>query len=502
MSKPNFIIITSDQQHYNTIGAFNSEIKTPFLDRLCAEGTVFQRAYCSNPTCTPSRASIITGKYPSRHGAWALGTKLPENENTLGDELLKNGYKTALVGKAHFQPLASTDSYTSIESRQVLGDLEFWKRFREKFYGFEHVRLLRNHAAEPHVGQHYALWLEEKGCNGWEKYFFRPKGTMHKKIRCKWSIPEELHYNRFICEEACSLLDKYKQEKQNFFMWISFPDPHPPYMVPKPWDTMYDTDQLTIPTAYEGEHEKNPPHYGLTQKEAPDFSGYKEEGIHMSGLQSHVRDKDELKKDIAVYYGMISFMDKYIGTILDRLDALDLANDTLVLFTTDHGHLFGQHGLINKGPFHYEDIIRVPFVVRYPGKVPKGKTSLSMQSLVDIMPTFLDMAGILIPRDVEGVSQSKVWGGTEQHVRDHIICENRQSPTTVHLKTYVDAKYKITVYYGCEYGELYDLEKDPGEFENLWDNPAFTEIKMRLLLKYISAELGKERMWMPRISGA
>lgn len=162
MKKPNILLITSDQQHWNTIGAFNKEVHTPNLDRLVKEGTTFNRAYCPNPTCTPSRASIITGQYPSQHGAWTLGTKLLEDRHTVGEDFKQAGYKTSLVGKAHFQPLRSTEDYPSLESYPIMQDLDFWRNFNGPFYGFEHVELTRNHTNEAHVGQHYALWMEEK----------------------------------------------------------------------------------------------------------------------------------------------------------------------------------------------------------------------------------------------------------------------------------------------------------------------------------------------------
>ena len=116
----NILLITSDQQHFNTLGCLNPEVRTPNLNRLAREGTLFTRAYCPNPTCTPTRASMITGKYPSQHGAWSLGTKLPESELTVGEIFSKAGYRTALVGKAHFQPLASTEEYPSLESYPIM----------------------------------------------------------------------------------------------------------------------------------------------------------------------------------------------------------------------------------------------------------------------------------------------------------------------------------------------------------------------------------------------
>jgi len=132
LKKPNILLITSDQQHHNTIGAFNNEISTPNLDRLVREGTTFKRTYCPNPTCTPTRASIITGRYPSQHGAWALGTKLSESEHTVGEDFQNTGYRTCLIGKAHFQPLQSTEEFTSLESYPILQDTEFWKNFTGK----------------------------------------------------------------------------------------------------------------------------------------------------------------------------------------------------------------------------------------------------------------------------------------------------------------------------------------------------------------------------------
>jgi arylsulfatase A-like enzyme len=209
-----------------------------------------------------------------------------------------------------------------------------------------------------------------------------------------------------------------------------------------------------------------------------------------------------LAKDIAVYYGMVSMMDKYIGRILDKLDELGLANDTLVVFSTDHGHFFGQHGLNAKGAFHYEDMVKVPFIARYPGRVPAGTRSPALQSLIDLAPTFLSACGIDSQVEMQGVDQLAVWQGKEESARDHVIVENRHQPTTVCLKTYVDERYKITAYFKRDYGELFDLEEDPGETNNLWDDPAHSELKERLLDRSEFKELGQEKLWMPRIAGA
>ena len=498
--RPNILLITSDQQHWSTLGCLNPEIRTPNLDRLAEQGMLFNRAYTVNPTCTPTRASLITGKYPSQHGAWSLGTKLSETEHTIGEDFVEAGYRTGLVGKAHFQPLAGTPEYPSLESYPIMQDLDFWRDFHGPFYGFEHIEVCRNHTDEAHVGQHYALWMEENGLENWRDYYLPPTGNNEGQYR-KWLIPEEFHYDAWIAERTNALLEQYSRDGESFFLWASFFDPHPKYLAPEPWDTMYDPDELTVPSATEGEHEANPPHFRLTQEEDPDFSPWRESGQGLHGFHSHVHDDRELAKDIACYYGMISLMDKYIGSILDRLEELGLAENTLVVFTTDHGHFYGHHGLIAKGAFHYEDMIRLPFIARWPGHIPAGERSDALISLVDLPVTFLHAAGIEVPRTMTGCDIRPALTG-EGEVRDHVLVENRHEPTTIHAKTYVDERYKLTVYFNRDYGELFDLEEDPGEVNNLWDDPDHQELKAELTRKLLFAEMAKEPLWMPRVAGA
>jgi uncharacterized sulfatase len=420
----------------------------------------------------------------------------------VGDDFAAAGYDTALIGKAHFQPLKGTEEFPSLESYPVLQDLDFWRRYEGPFYGFRHFELARNHADEAHVGQHYALWMEAQGAENWRDYFQPPTGNTPAQ-KHRWNIPEELHANTWIAERTNARLEHCKGEGKPFFMWASFFDPHPPYLVPEPWDRMYDPESLKVPKVHSGEHDRNPPHFRMTQERNPDFSAWREpEGNGLHGFRSHRREERELAKDIGVYYGMVSLLDKYVGSIVDKLNALGLAENTIVVFTSDHGHLFGQHGMTAKGAFHYEDLIRVPFIVRWPGTVPNGRESTALQSLVDLPVTLLALAGIPVPRSMAGRDQSAVWCGKEATVRDHVVVENRHQPTTVHLKTLVEDRYKITVYRNHEYGELFDLEDDPGEFENLWDDPASTGLKSDLLRRLISAEMACEPLPMPRIAGA
>ncbi|MEO0793925.1 MAG: sulfatase-like hydrolase/transferase [Verrucomicrobiota bacterium] len=503
MKKPNVLLITSDQQHWYTLGVQNPEISTPNLDRLAQRGTLFTRAYCPNPTCTPTRASIITGQYPSQHGAWSLGTKLPEDSQTVGEIYRKNGYRTGLIGKAHFHPLLSSDDHESLESYPLLHDLDYWRKNTGPWYGFDHIELARNHTDEAHVGQHYAIWMEEKGLKNWRDYFQIDNKPPQEHT---WTIPEEFHYNTWIAERSNAMLERCAENDEPFFLWSSFFDPHPSYLVPEPWDKMYDPDKITVPQGQAGEHEKNPPHFQLTQQNPPPdrsvYEAYNESGYATHGMHSHLQDRASLAKDVAIYYGMVSCMDKYIGQILDKLDDLGLADNTLIVFTSDHGHYYGHHDLIAKGPFHYEDGIRVPFIASLPGTIPEGRRSDDLVSLVDLAPTFLSQCQIDAPPTMSGIDQTKVFAGQEKPSRDHVIVEMRHQPTAMHLKTYINQRYKLSVYFNQDYGEMFDLEEDPGEFNNLWDSLEHQALKQELLLKFLHAEMGKEPLWMPRIAHA
>jgi uncharacterized sulfatase len=470
---------------------------------LCREGTQLTRAYCPNPTCTPTRASIITGLYPSMHGAWSLGTKLPEDVPTVGDIFQQHGYATSIIGKAHFQPLASTPEQTSIECQPTLRDLEFWRHFHGPWYGFKHVETARMHADEYHVGGHYGIWMEEKGLLNWRDYFqsFPPDPHTPRREHV-WDLPQEFHYTRWTAERTIADIEKHVAQDQPFFTWASFHDPHPPYLTPQPWASMYDPAAMEPGTLLEDVLELLPSHYRLTQQAQPDFTAYAETEYANHGFHSHLRDEAQLRRDMAVYYGMISFMDQQIGRILDVLDSLHITENTLVVFCTDHGHFLGQHGLVAKGAFHYEDLLRLPFMVRWPQQIPAGRQSTALQSLVDLAPTFLAACGIPVPGLMQGVDQMPVWRGASQSARDEVLVEFRLQPTKLHLRTYIDERYKITLYRDQVYGELFDLREDPDERRNRWDDAEYASIKCELLRRFENAEIKREPMRMARIANA
>lgn len=535
MTQPNLLLITSDQQHWSTLGVLNDRIKTPNLDRLAGMGVNFTRAYCPNPTCTPTRASIITGMYPSAHGAYTLGTKLPEHLPTLGDHLRTAGYRSTLIGKAHFQPIASTEDCKSVECYPTLRDLDFWRTFNHlhtPWYGFDHVELARNHADEGHAGQHYGVWLEEQGLANWRDYFqvridgvkdTPTDGELAPPIEggpgygwrgdMAWKLPEEFHYTTWTGQRTVAAIEHAHENDSPFFIWSSYHDPHPPYCVPEPWASMYDPADMEVGRFVEGEFDKMPPPHQLTREKNNKFGEYNADGKGNHGYHPHVGvTEQQLREAQAIYYGMISFMDHSIGQTLDKLETLGLLDDTLIVFTSDHGHFLGQHGLLAKGPFHYEDVIRVPFLAAFGDRLPRGTTSPAIQSLVDLAPTFLDAAGFeQTPLPMQGQTQLEGWATSASDQdnlrgpggRDHAVVENHHNASdAVHLRTLVTDRYKLTVYRGRTWGELFDLEADPRELHNRFDDPRFAAQRHDLMQQLVQADLAREPAPSPRVSGA
>ena len=527
MTRPNLLLITSDQQHWATLGVVNPKISTPNLDRLAALGTNFTRAYCPNPTCTPTRASILTGMYPSAHGAFTLGTKLNESVPTLGQHLHRRGYRSTLVGKAHFQPLKSTEDCPSVEAFPGVRDLDFWRGFNDEhtpWYGFDHVELTRNHADEYIVGQHYALWLEDHGLANWRDHFqpradgqrdtptdgaaappFKPGPGYGWRADMHWELPAGLHYTAWTGERTIAAIDRAHRDGVPFFVWSSYHDPHPPYCVPEPWASMYRPEDMEVGDFIDGEFDDMPPPHRATRGTAPDaFAAWNADGFGNHGYHPHTGvSRRELQEAEAIYYGMISFMDASIGRTLDALQERGILGDTLIVFTSDHGHFLGQHGLVAKGPFHYEDVIRVPFLAAFGDRFRPGSTSEDLQSLVDLAPTFLTAAGMDTPREMQGVSQLAAWSGEAPAPRQRVIVENHHNASdAVHLRTLVTERYKLTVYRGRGWGELFDLREDPGELRNLFDDPASAGLRSALLMELVQADLEREPAPQPRVWAA
>jgi arylsulfatase A-like enzyme len=264
---------------------------------------------------------------------------------------------------------------------------------------------------------------------------------------------------------------------------------------------MYDPDDMEPGRMERGEHSCNAPHFRHAAE--IDEPGWWEratggEPIHGGWFQAH--DEDRLRRDMACYYGMTSFMDREIGRILDALEASGRAENTLVVFTSDHGHFLGHHGLTAKAIHSYEDLVRVPFIARWPGRVSQGSRT-SLQSLVDLAPTVLSACGLPVPSRMTGKNQLPDWLLGEP-VRTDVVIENHHGAVRFHMRTFVTATHKITVYRDGTEGELFDLANDPGEVRNLWHDPSAADLKRDLLLAFLQANLRDEPMPMPRIAPA
>ena len=348
-------------------------MRTPNLDRLAAQGMRFERAYCVNPTCSPSRATHDHRHLPLVHGCWAIGVKLPEDVPTVGGLLQQHGYETILVGKAHFQPLRSEPGSESIECQPLLRDLDFWRDFHGPWYGFNHVETARMHANESHAGQHYALWMEEKGLTNWRDYFepWPPQpdskyaGPYYMRDALTWDLPEEFHHTHWVGERTVANIERCASDGQPFLPGPASSIRTRPMCCPNRGPACTTRPTWTLATLPRASSRTCRRICAAPASWSPDFSDYQEpggQGLH--GFHSHLHSDDELRRSLACYYGMISLMDAEVGRILDCLDRLGIAENTLVVFTTDHGHFLGQHGLIAKGAFHYEDLLRIPMIVR------------------------------------------------------------------------------------------------------------------------------------------
>jgi arylsulfatase A-like enzyme len=267
---------------------------------------------------------------------------------------------------------------------------------------------------------------------------------------------------------------------------------------------MYDPADMDIPDVDPNDLDDMPYHYRMTQQyEAKGWGAqFNEDGFPVHGLGNHLSTKEQKAKNKAIYYGMISMMDKYIGKILDNLKAVGQLENTIIVFTTDHGHHIGTHNLTAKGGFAFEEDLRIPFIVTWKGHYPGNRQSDALISLVDLVPSFLKLAGRPVPPSVAGIDVTPIWSGEKEELRDWVLAENHFQQTKFYQKTYIEKRYKITWYMHTDEGELFDLEKDPDEFHNLWDNPMFQMLKMQMMHKALKAEMQKDPCWMPRVGPA
>ena len=509
--RPNVIVFMSDQQRYDTLGCTgNPVIQTPNLDRLAQEGIRFDRSYASSPVCMPSRAAVLTGRYPKNCGAWHVGVPLPESEPTAADYFKSAGYSTVAIGKMHLTNFHQMSDQGSghIESVHRNKGFEpeyvdnFWRNFNGPYFGFEKIRLVLQHGNRTVGGGHYDLWLRDNHPDAVDlldpEHALTPlTGAMQS---WKASMPKELHFSNWIADETVEYLNEHTREhaEQPFFMLCSFPDPHHPMCPPAPYCDMYNPKDVPIPVPNRGELENMPPHHqkyyrGEVIETRLNMAShiYKTRGIAGTvGGDYPLCDMPEehLREMIAHYYGLITLMDEAIGRILKTLDQLGLSDDTIIVFNSDHGDLMGDHGLAFKGPFHYESIVKIPTIWRWPGHIQPNEATNALMSHVDVVPTLLDACDIDIPAGVQGVSQLPVLKGQTDTCRSWALVEHRENVGELQTKTLVTDRYKLTYYPAEPYGELFDLVADPKEYNNLWNSPKHHDLQSQLVKQLLEVQ--------------
>jgi arylsulfatase len=261
---------------------------------------------------------------------------------------------------------------------------------------------------------------------------------------------------------------------------------------------MYDPKDIPLPVRREGELEDLPPFYKKI---------YEEGAPLVSGLRGPSRMPDEhIREIIALTYGMISFVDNEIGRIMKRLEDLGLRENTVVIFMSDHGDMMGDHWMIRKGPFHFDGLLKIPFIWSFPGNFLENKVITSLVSQIDFAPTILDICNVPIPEGKvpgepeapemlppwPGKSLREILEGKVDKVNDYVIVEDDEDYLGLRLRTFITDNFKITIYPGHSYGELFDLKNDPQELYNLWWKPEYQEIKKRLILQFAEAYILQE----------
>lgn len=503
--KPNFLVFVTDEMQSFSLGCNgNHDVKTPNIDKIAEEGTNFQRAYCNNSVCMPSRASMITGLTPRQHGCLTNGTILPENMPTLPQILGDNGYRTHSVGKLHLQPFGSLRE----DGKKIFSweDRDLWdrgqiKQLPENYYGFQTTDFIGAHGAG--CFGDYKNWLQENHPGVYDKY---KKENSYKSIKSKsvngWGmeVPQELHYNNWIADSCIEFLDDLEQE-QNFFLWCSFPDPHLPFASCKPYSEMYDPDSLTLKANWN----------------------------EMTGELRHLQerrktnkkydfDEDDLRAITAQTYGMISHIDDNVGRIMNYLEQNKLSQNTVVVFMSDHGEYLGSHHLVTKDVWPWEELLRVPFIWKTPENITEDNICDETVSLLDFVPTIIDYADIDEEEfDIRGYRHADKLGLPGRSLRETL--ENGEKliskPAIVEYdedwavgpvyrtRTLVADKYKITIYANNGGGILVDLEDDPEELNNLWDDPDYSHIKCELITRLLKQLTVTDRLVdQPRICGA
>ncbi len=461
---PNILWICADQQRHDTIHNLGcASINTPTLDWLSQSGTAFTRAYAQSPICTPSRASFLTGCRPSTTHVHRNGNEsVPAHLPLVTRELADAGYDCGLVGKLH---LSSADG--RVEPRPADG---------YRFFEWNHHPAPE--PAWPLSADAYQRWLQEHGVvSGRGDDFARSAAGGSGRLGVPIpGVPVREHQTTWCVDRAIAFVSERRSGP--WMLSVNMFDPHPPFDPPEEILAKVDPESVPMPEFADGDLETQERLAGL------DFQG--------NGAQSPAGY--DARGMVAAYYAQIELIDMQLARLIDALESTDQLRNTVIVYMSDHGEMLGDHGLIYKGCRFYEGLVRVPLIVSWPDGLAQGQVIDSLVELTDVAPTLREIAGLEQCGFAEGRSLVPTLTGssTAPH-REVVYSEYHDAldlPHHSHGTMIFDGRYKLASYHDVGLFELYDLDNDPGEHRNLWDDHHSSAIRHELLRKAVE-ELGK-----------
>jgi len=449
----NVLFMMTDEQHYRSLSSTgNPYIQTPNMDRIGKEGVLFRHATCVTPYCSPSRASIISGVYPHKHGILRNVTPKRNTQAPLPYDafpntemvLHKRGYATKHRGKWHLGDKGDFPCYES------------WSYAAKT--GRDYKKLLDKHLPASQFGKEHdpGRYLGRPVVkipairNAWKAFNDTPKNRVgYIATIGRTVIPPELLPETQITNQVLEQIDK--NADRNFMITASWSPPHDLWVTPEPYYSMVDRDKVELP--------------GTRDLPAWDRRGPSKRLGDLAG-------PDGLREYAAIYHGMVKYIDDQLGRVLKKLDDLGLTENTLVVFTTDHGDMVGAHGCVGKsvGGF-YDDLVRIPLVMRLPGRIKPGTTVDQCVSQIDYMPTILDYLGLPIPEGIHGRSTRPLIEGQDVQWRDYAFCQRANASRMIRT-----AQYKYAIRPKPRAVMLYNLENDPNEDHNLAEDRAHADL--------------------------
>jgi len=434
--RPNILFLMTDQQRYDTMGMVNTTIKTPHLDALAQDSVFFTNGRCCNPSCVPSRAAIMTGKFPTACHCPQFVTCLPQTEKTFMKYLQEGGYITSVVGKQHFNGSLIDKGYD--EEFIVDGHTANYPQDTIQLY----VDFLKEHHVDPKT-----VFTKDSISGG------------------KWNVPTTYHIDEFIGEKGKEWLHhRFEKETSEtvhkpWFFTLSFPGPHHPYDGRgTDFESLYHCEDMKKPSTSYADLAHKPPHFRK-------MSGY-----------AHIYLKDFSEKQFQEsklsYYANISLIDQKVGEVIQLLKDHGDYDNTLILYTSDHGDFMGDYGMVEKLQCLSDSLMRVPLFVKPPVKNFKGFTCDDDVLNIDIASTCLTTAGVSVPSEMQNYPYNGYW---DPHIpKRKRACIYMEAGSIIGV---INQGIKTVHYLDRDYGELYDLTQDPLEVENLWNDSAYLPAK-------------------------